>query len=127
MKRKIITIFLIMFFIAVAIPTCAETEFKKDVEINETQFKILLRCYIESTVYGEFEPTEAHSEFGFVLFCPFGENSETKIYSEEGGDIIWHQIGKHSLFIGCFSGYNEKTKSASTMYGTGFFVIALAS
>ena len=127
MKKKIgaIIFFMLLLSIAISIPVSGEPKAQNNVGMKETFFKILQRCYIESTVFDEFEPTQAQSEFGFVLFYHYGENSETTIYSEEGGDILWHQNGRHSLFVVCFSGYSEKTKGASTTYGTGFFVIAV--
>ena len=120
MNKKIIPMMLCLLLIAMTMPAVGEMAVQS--AVNEKPLKIFFTCYIETTVFGEFDPTDPHREFGVGLFYPYGENAETTIYAEQGGDILWHHQGKHRLWITIFIGYEAFTEDAATMYGKAFLV-----
>lgn len=122
MKVKIISIFLCFLIITVAIPVVSYSDGRNEIKSIGNSSEIFISCYIETVLYGDFESTGSHPEFGILLFMPENENRETFIYSEKGGDILWHQEGKHTLYIGLFIGYNSDTEYSSKICGRAFFV-----
>lgn len=122
MKVKIISTFLCILIITVAIPGIGYSDNRNEIKSNDNSPEIFISCYIETILYGDFETTDTHPEFGILLFMPENENRETIIYSERGGDILWHQEEKHSLYIGLFIGYNLDIEYSSKMCGRAFFV-----
>ncbi len=122
MKAKIISIFLCILIITLVFPVIGYSNCRNDIKDNDNSPKFFISCYIETILYGDFETTGAHPEFGMLLFMPENENRETTIYSEKGGDILWHQEEKHTLYIGLFIGYNSVIEYSSKMCGIAFFV-----
>jgi hypothetical protein len=120
MLKRIIPVVLCALFVIMTIPVVGESESVNNVD--EKTFKIFLKCYIETTVYGEFEPTEKHPELGLGLFFPYGENAKTTIFSEKGGDILLHHAGRHRLRIALFIGHEEVTENTAILNGKAFFI-----
>jgi hypothetical protein len=135
MKNKIFGITICILLIFTTIIPIASTLSNKNIKtllpeivdkskpINKVKSsEIFISSYIETTLYGEFELVDLHPEFGFLLYMPQNNNRETTIYSEKGGDILWHCAGEHGLKIGLFIGYNENKVDISIMYGRAIFV-----
>jgi len=125
MKRKIIGIVLVIMFLTISSTNVTAKPIEKNNENNNFPFGFYFNCFVETTVYGDFENIGTHPEFGFIVIFRNGANTETTIYSEDGGDILWHQEGCHRLWVGVFVGNCEITKEKSTMYGNAFFVSTL--
>lgn len=127
MKKKIIGICVIMLLLSIIIPVSGETVEQEKREGKESSFKFIRRGYIETIITGDFIPTGEDSVFGFGMFCHYGENSKTMVYSEEGGDILWYVEGKHRMIYGFFTGIGVKTEDNYMMCGNSFFIIGIAS
>lgn len=119
MKKKISLIIIFMLFIAMTIPSVGGIEDKNDVN---QKFKRFLFCYVETKTFGEFEKTGTFPFFGIGLIKYCCEDSETAIYSEENGNMLWNFEGRHILWITFYRGYTEVIEESSTMYGNAFNV-----
>jgi len=120
-EKKLIGIFLAIMFLLIAIP---QTEAVVDNKINENQ-KIFRFCYIENIVEGDYEHSPKSPFGGVVLIILGGENSETKIYDQKGGEIIAHFETPHIICALFMFGYQECTSNSCIIEGNSFGVFVL--
>jgi Zn/Cd-binding protein ZinT len=125
MKNKIIGIVLVILFLTMSSANVTARPIIKNNENGDFPFGFYFKCYVETTVCGDFENIGTHPEFGFVALFRNGANTKTTIYSKEGGEILWHQEGCHRLWLGVFVGNCNITNEKSTMYGYAFFISIL--
>ena len=67
MRNSIFPIFFSAMLIMITIPVASQIAVEKEIEDSQIPFKIYFKCYVETTVHGEFEPEEPHPEHGFFL------------------------------------------------------------
>ena len=121
MKNKAIGIFIAIMFLIITIPQIASLENNK---INGNQ-RIFRFCYIENIAEGEYEKSLKSPFIGLVLIIFSGENSETKIYDQKGGEMIAHFETPHIIWAFFMSGYQESTSNSYIMEGNSFGVFVI--
>jgi hypothetical protein len=113
-----------MLLITMAIPVTGLPTVETDVMDNP--FKIFFRCYVELVYHGEYESVGTHPIFGIVLRFLDNDDAEITVYSEENGDMLWHNEGIHRLRIFFLVGYTDTNEHTSTTYGQALLLRALA-
>ena len=121
MKKKAIVIFIAIMFLLIAIP---QTEAVANNKINENQ-NIFRFCYIENIDEGDYEPAPKNPFVGLVLIIFGGENSETKIYDQKGGEMIAHFETPHTICVFLMFGYQEYTSNSCIFEGNSFGVFVI--
>jgi hypothetical protein len=114
MKIKLLLIIFMLFFSLIfpVIGNPIDNE-KENIQSLERFFN----CYVEINTKGEYDSKGTHPEFGLSLMMLYDEKTETTIYSEKNGDILWQFQGVHWIKITLFIGYEEINENSIKLYG----------
>jgi hypothetical protein len=114
MKIKLLLIIFMLFFSLIfqVIGNPLDNE-KENIQSLERFFN----CYVEINTKGEYDSKGTHPEFGLSLMMLYDEKTETTIYSEKNGDILWQFQGVHWIKITLFIGYEEINENSIKLYG----------
>ncbi len=84
---------------------------------NIQSLERFFNCYVEINTKGEYDSKGTHPEFGLGLMMLYDDKTETTIYSEKNGDILWQYQGIHWIKITLFIGYEEINENSIRLYG----------
>jgi hypothetical protein len=122
--KKSISAFVCMLLVFVVIP--ATDSENVEAKGNGDFFKVFFKCYVELKYYGDFSPEEAYNIQGIGLRFYTDTDAEITVYSEENGEVLWHNIGLYRLRMLFFTGSVKTTEEAKTTFGQAVLLRALS-